>query len=297
MRRATHLLAVTLLAASPAVAGAALIQVPGEVGTIQAAIDGASDGDVIQIAPGTYATSLVLRGGVTLVGGGPRPEDTVLSGSYMHPLIKLEGDSRPARVENLTLRDGFGYKGAGMELQGAVLDVYRVRFVSNAAALEGGAIYATSSLLTLRECLFYANYAQGGEGRSIYIQGDDQTGRAHVVENCTWAGNAGCCGGISLVISDCRVEVTNSILEEVTCLAGGDGYFACNNGTFCGTDGGGNFFADPRYCGFENADCRLEPESPCLPENNPDCGLIGAFGGCGLTATAETSFSALKSLY
>ena len=147
MRRAAHLLAVTLLAASPAVAGAALIQVPGEVGTIQAAIDGASDGDVIQIAPGTYATSLVLRGGVTLVGGGPRPEDTVLSGSYMHPLIKLEGDSRPARVENLTLRDGFGYKGAGMELQGAVLDVYRVRFVSNAAALEGGAIYATSSLL------------------------------------------------------------------------------------------------------------------------------------------------------
>ncbi len=43
----------------------------------------------------------------------------------------------------------------------------------------------------------------------------------------------------------------------------------------------GNICLDPLFCDAENGDFTLREGSPCLPEFNPDCGLIGALGqGC-----------------
>jgi hypothetical protein len=69
----------------------------------------------------------------------------------------------------------------------------------------------------------------------------------------------------------------------------------------CGEDLGGNFSADPLFCGAEEGDYSLDGYSPCLPGNHPDgvdCGLIGALGqGCGATPVEETSWGRVKALY
>jgi predicted outer membrane repeat protein len=280
-------------------AGAGLVHAPGAAGSLQGALDLAQAGDLVLIAPGVYdeGSALLVRGGITLRGGGSRPEDTLLSGGYMHQILSLSGEGGPIRIENLTLADGFAVKGAGMSIAGAEVSLDGVRFLRNAAAGDGGAIYAEASGLHVTNCLFFANYASGGAGAAMHIQDAGPEGSMQLIEYCTFAANAGCCGGRSLVLVDCRVEILSSILEDVECLAGAEPVMRCNNGSVCGLDAGGNFIADPRFCNFEQADCRLEPDSPCLAANNPECGQIGAYGGCELTAVAPSSFGAIKSLY
>src|SRR5262245_38671388 len=51
--------ALTALAA-PASAG--VVDAPGVYGSVQAAIDAAADGDVVVVAPGNYAETLVIHG-------------------------------------------------------------------------------------------------------------------------------------------------------------------------------------------------------------------------------------------
>lgn len=292
----TGLLVTALLSLNSA-AGAAVLTVPGEFTTIQAAVDEANMGDLVMVAPGTYQETLSLPGGITLLGTGGRPEDTVITGGYLRKVMSLVGDSRPARIENLTMRDGFSGSGGGITVDGADVTFIRVNFIGCTAADEGGALFANNARITLRFCLFYANYSLGGGGGAVHIQGSDQAGSTQVIEYCTFAANSGCCGGTSLVMAECRLSISNNIMEDVSCLPGAEPTFTCNDGDVCGTDGGGNFIDDPMYCGFEYADCRLEPESPCLAENNPACGQIGAFKACAATATATSSFSAVKQLY
>ncbi len=62
----------------------------------------------------------------------------------------------------------------------------------------------------------------------------------------------------------------------------------------------GNFSADPLFCGDLNPDepYTLHTESPCAPENNPECGLIGAWGvACGLTAIEPVSWGSVKAMF
>ncbi len=46
----------------------------------------------------------------------------------------------------------------------------------------------------------------------------------------------------------------------------------------------GNFSADPLFCDPDNGDFGLRSASPCAPQQNPDCGLIGAHDvGCAVS--------------
>ncbi len=302
MKRSGMILHRLILAAAFILSTASLslgegINVPEDETSIQAAIDSAVLGDIVMLSPGSYSESLVMRGGITLMGMGSRPEDTVLSGDYLHKVLALVDDEEPARIENLTLQDGFAGYGAAATIDGADVTFIDVHFIGNTAASEGGALFALNSRVTLRDCIFYANYSLGGGGGAVHIEGTDSKNSVQLIEFCSFAGNSGCCGGTSLVMGGCPLVISNNILEDVNCLPGAAPMFSCNNGAICGTDGGHNFIDDPMYCGFEYADLRLEAESPCLPENNPDCGLIGAKGACTVTAVESTSFSSIKSLY
>jgi hypothetical protein len=71
------------------------------------------------------------------------------------------------------------------------------------------------------------------------------------------------------------------------------------SGMFDQTGINGNISVDPRFCADAGPeDYPLRKDSPCAPANNT-CGvLMGAFPvGCDATATEETSWSRVKSLY
>lgn len=86
----TAIAALTLLlmfafAAPPVAADENIIRVPEEYPTIQAAIDAASPGDVVLVAPGTYTESITLKSGVTVRGSGA--DVTVIDGSRVRDAV------------------------------------------------------------------------------------------------------------------------------------------------------------------------------------------------------------------
>ena len=55
---------------------------------------------------------------------------------------------------------------------------------------------------------------------------------------------------------------------------------------------------DPEFCDPGGGDYSLCEGSPCSPDQQPECGLIGAFDvGCGPTATVPGTWGLMKRLF
>ena len=82
------------------VGAAASIRVPSDFATVQAAIDAASPGDTILVAPGLYVGSIVLNKGVILQAetydaADPRNNPTILDGDGQSAVITIPEDVTP----------------------------------------------------------------------------------------------------------------------------------------------------------------------------------------------------------
>jgi hypothetical protein len=132
---------------------------------------------------------------------------------------------------------------------------------------------------------------------------------------CTFYGNAAPHGGN--ISSDCSAvaSITGCIVAASSAGVGlykdsGSGaVIECTNiygnagGDWVGLIAGqyglnGNICLDPMFCDPENGDFTLSEGSPCLPDYNPECGLIGAHErGCTLpsaVADGEHTVSIFK---
>jgi serine protease len=70
---------LTVLGAAPI--QASVIRVPADQPTIQAAINAAANGDVIQVAPGTYIENINFQGKAIRLSSDQGPQVTVIDGS------------------------------------------------------------------------------------------------------------------------------------------------------------------------------------------------------------------------
>ena len=85
LRRTLALLAVAVFYLGTS-AQAATRAVPSQYSTLRAALESATSGDVITIAPGTYQESgLDVPSGVTIEGTGAKPQDVMLDGGGQAP--------------------------------------------------------------------------------------------------------------------------------------------------------------------------------------------------------------------
>ena len=104
--RASVLAVLFMVAAGPQVAlptTAASLVVPDGYRTIQAAIDAASPGDVIQVRPGTYVENLVVKKwDLTLLGADPRV--TILDGGGRGTVVYAEAAGN-FRLEGFTIQN------------------------------------------------------------------------------------------------------------------------------------------------------------------------------------------------
>lgn len=201
-------------------------------------------------------------------------------------------------LENVA-SDALGGDGGGLACVASSPSVVDCRFEGNAASLpqgDGGAVYLSGSSAAFSGCVFIDNAAYRGGGIAI-------DGASHpVISNCTFHGcSAAADGGGGLwLASGSTVVVTNSILGysdtggAVLCDAGpGAATLSCCDvignaggdwtGCLAGQGGlSGNFSSDPLYCDAAAGNLGLTEASPCAPENNPQCGLVGALAvGCG----------------
>jgi hypothetical protein len=192
-------------------------------------------------------------------------------------------------------------------------------FIGNSATHVGGAVFLEyveardqrDRGAVFRNCLFLQNTAPGGSG--VMVDAASPT-----FENCTLVDNSASDGAIHCafvygipsnpLISHCIIAFSSAgrgvscdspsqpILEccDVFGNAGGD-WVGCLEGQL-GVRG--NIWADPLFCDREGGDFRLQAASPCAPDHNPECGLIGALPvGCGSTPTWETTWGAMKALF
>jgi hypothetical protein len=189
--------------------------------------------------------------------------------------------------------------------------VEECRFEANASRRGAGGCAATSTTIT--SCVFEGNQAVYG-GAGLSAAATDITG-------CTFQGNSASSYGGGIASGGGAVNVNGVTLVENSAPTGSalaaEGFSSatlerciiafnrtgpalassmhsriygdCDDlyGNFAGNgawpDGENSFSADPIFCGAANQDAplTLRDDSPCAPENNPTCGLVGAWPvGC-----------------
>jgi len=91
-------------------ASAATWNVPADYVTVQAAIDAATDGDTVVVAPGTWVENLDFLGKNLVVRSSDGPEVTILDGSgAVAPVVLFQsGEGRAAVLEGFTVTNGSG---------------------------------------------------------------------------------------------------------------------------------------------------------------------------------------------
>jgi len=174
----------------------------GEFPTIQAAIDAATDGDVIELGDGVFRgdgnRDLTYRGkAITVRSRGGAPEGCV---------IDCEGSvSEPHRGFHFHSGEGPGTVLAGVTIANGHMP---------AASNEGGGIYCYYGSPTIRECVFLDNRV-GGRGGGV-----QSSGGSPAIVRCRFVGNQAHMGG-GIFCWGGRPTVHECVFEQNTGLSGG----------------------------------------------------------------------------
>jgi len=256
---------------------AATINVPGDSATIQGAIDGASNGDTVQVAAGTYTENINFNGkNISVIGAGP--DLSIIDGGGSGSVVTCtSGETSTTVLDGFTITNGTASNGGGMYNNSSSPTVTNCTFSGNTATLYGGGGMANyyNSSPTVTNCTFSGNTADDGGG--MY----NKYYSTPTVSNCTFSGNTASNGGgmynnynSSPTVSNCILwgdspdEIINngSLLTVRYSDVQGD----LPGGTI---DGGGNIDIDPLFvdadgpdntAGTEDDNLRLSGGSPCI---------------------------------
>ncbi len=220
--------------------------------------------------------------------------------------ISCESASSP-RVEGCTFDGNLAGYGGGLAIQSLSAPVIaNCSFRRNRAAQIGGGIFCgDTSSPQLERCTLSGNSAQSGGG--VGCLGSATA----LVTNCTLSGNSATRG------SGFRISGTLTLANTIIAFGlQGEAMFGAGTSlslTCCdlfGNAGGdwvgaiapqlgvdGNLSEDPLFCDRSNENFGLAAGSPCAPDHNPACGLIGAWpAGCS-TPVHPTSWGRVKDSY
>ena len=152
---------IGFLAALVATAPAATIHVPADQPTIQQAINVASPGDTVLVAPGTYFERIDFIGKSITVRSEQGAAQTTIDGSNAgSPVVTLEnGETTLSRLIGFTIQNGGPSLGAGVMLLGASATITGNIFRDNAQAVGywGAAIGGNSSSPVIESNTFTNN--------------------------------------------------------------------------------------------------------------------------------------------
>jgi parallel beta-helix repeat protein len=198
------------------------IKVPKDYPTIQAAIDAASEGDIVEVSDGIYTGSgnknLDFGGKDITLRSKNGPENCIIGKSghtdglhfYFH-----NGESKNAVVDGFTLR-GYSIDTLGgiyiLDSSPTIINL----IIEDNHKQNGGGIYISNSSTIISDCIIRDNYGDtiSGWGGGIYLSNSSVTMTNCVVENNV----AGLAGGIycrdsHLTLSDSTI-IANSASED-----------------------------------------------------------------------------------
>jgi hypothetical protein len=244
--------------------------VPGDFSTIQDAIHSSEDGDVVEVAPGTYTGdgnwNIDFGGKAITVRSRSGPGRTTINcagqrGFYFH---NSEGSDSVLR----------GFTITGGSVQGSDLPSEGASWISSSTHPVGGGIFCESSSPSIINCVIKDCSAQLGGG--IAVVGGSPKIVDCVIEYCdadAYGAGIGLIRGADATMIDCTIQNNvahaNSRGAGVYCRQSTARLVNCdisNNGAQGSVSGGG------LYCGGSPAGVVLEN---CLISNN----IAGAGGG------------------
>ena len=245
-------------------------------------------------------------------------------------------ESVPTLIDCMFSDNSAGESGGGLRVGANELAaVSGCRFLRNNANSGGGVWVHSGGNLTLRKCRFAARAGvdaretnadreaifencsfarnQAVYGGGLHCQ-DEVTA---LLANCTFKRNAASGSGGGIYCENwTRALLANCIIAfgegggAVRCSDDGSVALVCSD--VYGNDGGdwdgciagqgtvdGNFSEDPLFCGEANPGWPLTlwSDSPCAAENNPACGLVGAWDvGCD-TPVESASWGSIKAMF
>jgi parallel beta-helix repeat protein len=237
---------------------AAELHVPAQYGTIQTAVDAASNGDEIVVAPGTYANIRVAIAnnlGITLRASGTA-EETILEGDGQGPVIRC-GAYSDVDIEGFTITGGgvdeHGMEGGGISCWVCSLTLNNCIVTENSGRDTGGLLlvntnYARVDQPVITGCDFSNNSAtsESWSGGAIWMSDSNPT-----ITNCTFSNNSapedpnGIWAGDVFIFYDAGATIDN-------CDFCGHG----DNSIYGPYSGSGNTFLDqcPQACPDANDD-------------------------------------------
>jgi predicted outer membrane repeat protein len=296
-----------LLLMGPASAGGAgswtvLPDGSGDFATIQAALDAAQAGDVIELGDGTFkgagnrdldfgGKGLVLRSS----SGSPGACIIDCEGTEGDPHQAIDfhtGEPADARVADLTITGGFAERGGAVAIYYKASPEFEDCVFTGNRALAGGAVYmrgASSSVFTA--CVFRQNTASGSgpSGGALHCEGttalfDRCLFEANIASGFAANGGGVACLGSSATFADCEFIANESAEATDYCSGGGlhsrDGGPRLTNCLFRNNVTGLNGGA---ICCVDDA---LVLESCTLADNRG--GLGGGLSCCGTSSIALT---------
>lgn len=163
MRPTIALFVLLVLTGAVSRAAATVIHVPGDTPRVTTAVNNASAGDTILVAPGTYSAATTSEAfplfldteGVWLQGSGA--DACTLDAAGSAHVLNISGVVN-VRVSGFTVTGGAGYAGGGLKTSGADAVIDHNVFYMNGASSEGSGIYVNGGNPWIHHNVIWESY-------------------------------------------------------------------------------------------------------------------------------------------
>ena len=191
---------------------AATINVPAGQPTIQAAINAASNGDTVLVAPGTYRENINFMGKAVTVTSSGGPAVTTIDGSAAGSVVTFDtNEGTNSVLSGFTIANGLGgiiissasptvkgnvitnnHAGSGIDayVSSAVIQANVITYNGDAGRAGGGVFIAGSGSVQLIGNQISSNVGSYGAGVAV------NPGVTPTIENNTISGNIGSAGSV-----------------------------------------------------------------------------------------------------
>jgi hypothetical protein len=216
-------LLILLVAAWPGAVGATTYYVNSGQ-SIQAAIDGASNGDQIEVRPATYTEGINFLGKAIRLYSRDGAATTIISGTGKYHTVQcVLGEGADTILEGFTIRNGnangtgTNSQGGGMLISGSPT-VFRCTFTANAGR-DGAGMYVASGSPAVSNCTFTSNTSTNCGG-GLFI-GSSGT----VVTECTFTSNTATNAGGGIYNNWSGATVTRCTFTSNIATENGGGFY------------------------------------------------------------------------